>query len=195
VSRRVAHACIWAGIVATCETNPAQIAERGRAHDVAVALLLSDDVILLRQLTPDDVDEWMADEDAAPRNNVERAIADWADSWRTGGSVRHWAICDQETDRIVGGVELSDLGDGNVNLSSVVFRAWRRRGIATRACRLALAYAAQAMDCRAAIFKVPQGNAASIALARRLGATVTGIEMTGAGDLTTVLRLDLESAG
>jgi GNAT superfamily N-acetyltransferase len=156
--------------------------ERGHGHDVAVALVLSDDVILLRQLTPDDVDEWIAGEDAPQVQSFELS----------GGPVRHWAICDLETDRLVGGVELSVLGDGNVNLSSVVFPAWRRRGIATRACRLALAYAAQALGCHAAIFKVLQGDTASIALARRLGATVTGIEMTGAGDLTTVLRLSLE---
>jgi RimJ/RimL family protein N-acetyltransferase len=163
-----------------------------KRHDVAVALLLSDDVILLRQLTPDDVDEWMAGEDAEPRRSVERAIADWAESWRTGGPIRHWAVCDQETDRIVGGVELSDLGDGSVIVATAVFPAWRRRGIATRACRLALAYAADAMGGRTAIFKVLQGNAAAIALARRLGATVSGIEMSEAGDLTTVLRLGLE---
>jgi RimJ/RimL family protein N-acetyltransferase len=175
-----------------------------QAHDVAVAVLLSDDVVVLRPLTPQDVDEWMAGEDTeqihwfefpgpAPRRNVERAIAAWARSWRTGGPVRHWAICDQETGGIVGGVELRDEDDGNVNLTYVVFPGWRRRGIATRACRLALDYAAAVMECRAAVIKVLQGNAASIAVARKLGATVTGIEMTEAGNLATVLRLNLES--
>jgi RimJ/RimL family protein N-acetyltransferase len=167
-----------------------------------VTVLLSDDVVLLRPLTPDDVDEWMAGEgadqihwfefpDPAPRASVERAIADWAESWRTDGPVRHWAICDQETDRIIGGLELRDLGDGDVNLSYVVFPDWRRRGVATRACRLALAYAAATTDSRAAIVKVPHDNEASIALARRLGATVTGMEMTETGRLAVVLRLNL----
>jgi RimJ/RimL family protein N-acetyltransferase len=178
---------------------------RGQRHDVAVAVLLSDDVILLRPLTPDDVDEWMSGEDAeqihwfefpgpAPRGNVERAISDWAQEWRDGGPVRHWAICDETTGGIVGGVELRDEGDGDVNLSYVVFPAWRRRGIATRACRLALAYAASAMNGRTAVIRVLQGNAASIAVARNLGATVTGIEVTKAGNLSIVLRLDLASA-
>ena len=169
-----------------------------------MAVLLSDEVVVLRPLTPDDVDEWMAGEDTeqvhwfefpgpAPRSNVEQAIADWAQSWRTGGPVRHWAICDQKTGGIVGGVELRDEGDGNLNLSYVVFPAWRRRGIATRACRLALAYAVAVIDCRAAVIKVLQGNAASIAVARKLGATVTGMEVTEAGNLSIVLRVDLES--
>ena len=169
-----------------------------------MAVLLSDEVVVLRPLTPDDVDEWMAGEDdeqvhwfefpgPAPRSNVERAIADWAESWRSDGPVRHWAICDQETDRIIGGVELRDLGDGKVNVSYVVFPAWRRRGIATRACRLALAYAAAVMECRAAMFKMRQGNAASIAVARKLGAAVTGMEVTEAGNISLVLQLALES--
>lgn len=169
-----------------------------------MAVLLSDEVVVLRPLTPDDVDAWMAGEDAeqihwfgfpgpAPRVNVERAIAAWVESWRTSGPVRHWAICDHETDGIIGGVELRDLGDGDVNVSYVVFPAWRRRGIATRACRLALAYAAGVMDCRVAVFKVLPANAASIAVARRLGATVTGMEGTEAGNISVVLRLALDS--
>jgi RimJ/RimL family protein N-acetyltransferase len=175
------------------------VAER---HDVDVAVLLSDDVVVLRQLVPDDVDDWMAGDDAeqvhwfefpgpAPRGDVERAIGAWSESWPLDGPIRHWAISVQETGGLVGGVELGDLGDGTVNLCAVVFPAWRRRGIATRACRLALAYAGAAMDCRTASIKVPQGQMASIALARRLGAAVTGIELTAAGTITIVLRLDL----
>jgi len=167
-------------------------------------VLLSDDVVVLRPLTPDDVDEWMSGEDAeqihwfdfpgpAPRSNVERAIADWAESWRTGGPVRHWAICHQEADRIIGGVELREQGDGVVTLSYVVFPAWRRRGIATRAARLALAYANAAMECRVAEIKVLLGNAGSIAVARKLGATVTAIEMTEGRNIWTVLHVDLAS--
>lgn len=188
------------------QTNRWDRGERKCGHDVVVVVLLSDDVVVLRPLTGDDVDEWMAGEDSeqihwfdfpgpAPRSNVERAIGEWAESWSTGGPVRHWAICDQETGGIVGGVELRDLGDGNVNVSYVVFPAWRRRGIATRACRLALAHAVAAMDCRAAMIKVRKGNAASLAVARKLGATVTGLEVTETGDLSIVLRLDLASNG
>jgi RimJ/RimL family protein N-acetyltransferase len=161
-------------------------------------VLLSDELVVLRPLTPDDIEEWIAGDDfpgSVARGNVERAIAGWAESWRTGGPVRHWAICDQETGAIVGGVELRDLGDGKVDLSYAVFAAWRRRGIATRACRLALAHAAGVMGCRNAVVKVRQGNAASLAVARKLGATVSGMEVTEGGDISVVLRLALEPTG
>jgi RimJ/RimL family protein N-acetyltransferase len=164
-------------------------------------VLLSDEAVVLQPLTPDDLEEWMAGGDTeqhywfefpgpAPRSKVERAIAEWADSWRPGGPVRHWAISDHEAGRIVGGVELRDQGDGVVTLSCVVFPAWRRRGIATRAGRLAIAYARAAMECRVAEFKVPLGNAGSIAVARKLGATVTGIEVTDGRDIWTVLHVE-----
>jgi RimJ/RimL family protein N-acetyltransferase len=171
----------------------------------AVAVLLSDDVILMRPPTPDDVDEWLAGDVAdqihwfdlpgpTTRGTVERAIANWGESWRAAGTVRHWAICDRETDAIVGGVQLRDLGDGTVDLSYAVFPAWRRRGIATRACRLALSYAAGMMDRRDALFKVRQGNAAALAVARNVGATVTGLEVDNDAHISIVLRVALESA-
>jgi hypothetical protein len=43
------------------------------------------------------------------------------ESWRADGPVRHWAMCDAASGRIAGGVELRDLGGGEVNLSYVVF--------------------------------------------------------------------------
>jgi RimJ/RimL family protein N-acetyltransferase len=169
-------------------------------HDVVV--LLSDEAVVLLPLTPDDVEEWMSGEDAeqhywfefpgpAPRSKVERALVEWAASWRPDGPVRHWAIRDHEADRIVGGVELREQGDGHVDLSYVVFPAWRRRGIATRAGRLALAYADAVMKCRVAEIRVLLGNAGSVAVARKLGATVTGIEMTDGRTIWTVLHVDL----
>jgi RimJ/RimL family protein N-acetyltransferase len=189
----------------TDDTPPSRLAGRvavaGR-HDVDVAVLLSDDVVFLRRLAADDGDAWMAGDDAdevhwfafpgpAPRRDVERALAVWSETSTVDGPVRHWAICVQDTGRLVGGVQLDDLGDGTIDVFSVVFPAWRRRGIATRACRLALAYAATAMGGRTARVAVPQGHAPAIALARRLGAAVTGMEVTAAGAIRIVLRLDL----
>src|SRR4051812_26459488 len=91
---------------------------------------------------------WFEFPGPAPRANVVEVIRDWGRSWRTGGPVRHWAICNRESDSVLGGVEVRDLGGGEVNLSYVVFPAWRGRGIATRACRLALAHGSDEMDCR-----------------------------------------------
>src|SRR5262245_48791224 len=133
------------------------------SHDVAVSVLLSDDVVVLRPLTSTDVDAWLA-----------------------------WEICEQETGSIVGGVELRDLGGREVDLSCKVFKAWRRRGIATRACRLALAYAGGVMARQMAVLKVRQGDTASLAVARKLGATVTGVEVSEDGAISVVLRLALD---
>ena len=59
---------------------------------------------------------------------------------------------------------------GRVNLSYVVFPAWRRSGVATTAARLALAHAHDALGARHATMKVLPWNHASLAVARRLGA-------------------------
>jgi RimJ/RimL family protein N-acetyltransferase len=163
---------------------------------------VNDETITLRPLTLDDVEEWMAGEDdeqirwfefpgPAPRDNVVAAIRDWESSWRTGGPVRNWAICDRRSDHILGGVEIRDLGEGKVNLSYVVFPEWRRQGIATRACRLALSHAANEMTGRVAVITVLAGNDASLGVARKLGASVTNEHTSQDGKATIVLRLDL----
>jgi RimJ/RimL family protein N-acetyltransferase len=166
------------------------------------AVELTDGVVRLRGVTPDDVDGWMAGEDEeqtrwfefpgpAPRENVEQAIRGWASSWETGGFVRQWGICEAGRDQVVGGVEVHDLGGQEVNLSYVVFPPARRRGLATRAARLALGYAATGMGARVAVLRVLEGNEASLGVARRLGAVDSGREPSERGGRFVVLRLDL----
>ncbi|MFM7686648.1 MAG: GNAT family N-acetyltransferase [Actinomycetota bacterium] len=162
---------------------------------------LSDGPIHLRRLTLDDVDEWLAGQDdeqnrwfefprPAERADVERAITNWAESWRTSGPVRHWAICDTETGRIAGGVEVR-LQDHEVNLSYVVFPGFRRRGYATRAAKLALDYATEVLGAATAVIKVLEGNQASLAVAKRLGATVIGTSPSDTDGTFVVHRLTL----
>ena len=152
--------------------------------------IINDKLVRLRPLDLGDVDEWMAGEDAeqirwfespgsATRHNVVDAIRKWMQSWRTSGPVRHWAVCEPATDRILGGVEVRDLGGGEVKLSYVVFPWARRRGVATRAAELALAYAAKEMGAQTAIIRVLEGNQASLGVARRLGAVESRREPSG----------------
>jgi RimJ/RimL family protein N-acetyltransferase len=166
------------------------------------AVELTDGVVRLRAVTLADVDVWMAGEDAeqirwfefpgpAPRQNVEQAIRGWAASWAAGGFVRQWGICEGGDDRVVGGVEVHDLGGHEVNLSYVVFPPARGRGLATRAARLALGYAAADMGAAAAVLRVLEGNAASLGVARRLGAVESGREPSERGGTFVVLRLAL----
>lgn len=165
--------------------------------------MLSDGAVSLRPLSLDDVDEWMAGEDEeqirwfefpgpAPRESVVRAIEAWTASWRTGGPVRQWAVCEAASGRIAGGVDVRDLGHGEVNLSYIIFPTFRGAGLATRAGKLALRYAADVMGATAAVIKVLEGNAASIAVARRLGAMQVGTAPSDAGGTFMVYRLALD---
>ena len=165
-------------------------------------MLLSDEVVVMRQLLPDDVDEWLAADDAeqvhwfefpgpAPRRDVERAITAWSESRPIDGPVRYWAICDLETGGLVGGVELGDLGDSTVNLSYVVFPDFRRQGIATRASRLALAYARDELGARHARIEVLPDNVASLGVVQNLGATFAGRGTNQAGRDLDAYELEL----
>ncbi len=162
-------------------------------------MVIDDGSLQLRPPTLEDVDAWLAGEDdelarafefprRSTRADVVGAIEAWSEAWRSGGPVRCWAICDAATGAIAGGVELSRLDDGDVNLSYFVFAPWRRRGIATRAAELALAYAATAMGARRAVLDVLDGNAASIAVARRLGAAEVGTRPSHAGGVFRIFR-------
>ncbi len=155
-------------------------------------MVIDSDTLRLRPPTIADAREWLAGEDDEvarwfefPRrstlDDVERAIQQWSESWRIGGPVRCWAICDRATGAITGGVELHQLDENDVNLSYFVFASWRRRGIATRAAELALEYAATSMQASRAVIKVLDGNIASLAVARRLKAQFVGTTPSDAG--------------
>ncbi len=166
-------------------------------------VVLGDESLTLRPLELADVDEWLAGGDdeqtrwfefpaPATRENVIRAIENWMESWRTRGPVRQWAICDIETNRIAGGVEVRDLGGGEVNLSYVVFPRFRRAGVASRAAHLVLRYAAAELGATVAVIKILEGNDASFGVARRLGAIEAGRETSDAGGTFVVFRVQLD---
>jgi RimJ/RimL family protein N-acetyltransferase len=162
----------------------------------------SDDVVFLRRLSKDDVDAWLAGEDdeqlrwfefpgPATRAQVEHAIAAWQESWTHEGPVRQWGVCLRASEELAGGVELRDLGDNHVNLSYVIFPPYRRRGLATRASRLALDYAARVLSASSGVIKLVEGNEASLGVARSLGAELVGNELSAAGTRFVVFRVTL----
>jgi len=65
-------------------------------------------------------------------DDVANAIKRWAKSWRTDGPVRNWAVCETDTGHILGGVEIREMGGGEVNLPYVLFPAFRGRGLPAR---------------------------------------------------------------
>ena len=165
-------------------------------------MLLTDGVVVLRPVTMDDVDDWLAGEDAeqirwfeapgpAPRENVVAAVERWTAGWAEDGDVRHLAVTDAETGALAGGVELRALSPGLANLSYLVFPPFRRRGLAVRACRLLVTWGRDHLGLRSVEITVLEGNAASVAVAERLGAVPAGTRPSDAGGTFLVYDLDL----
>lgn len=164
--------------------------------------VLIGETIRLQPVALDEAEEWLAGEDEeqvrwfeAPRpatlSDVVRAISEWQASWEGRGGVRHWGVRPRNGDTILGGVELRSLGDAEVNLSYLVFPPYRRRGIAVQACRLVVDYAAREMGAERVIVKMLAGNAASIAVARQLGATFVGTGPSDAGGTFLINAIDV----
>jgi RimJ/RimL family protein N-acetyltransferase len=80
-----------------------------------------------------------------------------------GGGVVGWVDYDTERDW---------LGPNEVNVGYNVFAPYRRRGYATRALRLLLAMLRDHTDCERANLVIDLGNAASLGVARAVGAGV-----------------------
>lgn len=159
--------------------------------------------LVLRPLTAEDAPAYKAGEDSAqiaafefpgpaPLENVLAAIDRWQESWARRGPVRNFGIWDPTGDVLVGNVEVRADDDGSVNLSYLVFPPFRRRGVATRACRVAIAYAATAFEATTARIRVLDWNEASLAVARSLGALQVGVERSDAGGRFLVFELGLE---
>jgi RimJ/RimL family protein N-acetyltransferase len=170
-----------------------------------VTVELHDGTVLLRPLRPQDAPAHKAGEDdeqirafefpgPAPLANVVAAIERWQESWRSGGPDRNFGIWLPDGATLVGNVEVRVIEHGHVNLSYLVFPAWRRRGFATRACRLALAYAASQMGAARARIAMLDSNPASAGVARALGAVEVGTEASEAGGTYRVFSLPLRPA-
>lgn len=163
------------------------------------------DHVRLVPVVREEAEAWLAGEDeeqirwfdaprAAELPDVLRAIDEWQASWRDMGPVRHWGIRPMDSNTLLGGVEVRDGGDGDrsVNLSYLVFPAYRRQGIAVEASRMALDYATREMGATHALIKMPEENTVSLAVARRLGAVPIGEEPSIPGRSFMVTRLDLK---
>jgi RimJ/RimL family protein N-acetyltransferase len=151
---------------------------------MTTAPVLFDDGVELRTLVLADAEAWKAGEDdeqirwfeapgPAPIENVIAAIRRWQAGWADDGPVRHWGIW--RDDHLAGGVELRIRHDGRASVSYVVFPAWRRRGVATRAVRLASAWAFETLDVSAVVAIIDEQNTASRRVAERVGFVLDGL--------------------
>jgi RimJ/RimL family protein N-acetyltransferase len=170
-----------------------------------VGEILTDGVLVLKPLVAADAEEWLSGEDEeqlrwfeAPRpaqlSDTRRFIAACQESWRKMGDHRHWGIRRVESGFLVGGVDLRDLGNGEVNLSYVVFPLFRRQGVARRASGLALNYAAMSMGARTVVIKILPDNVSSKNLALSIGANYVGEEPSDAGKAFDVFKMNLPLA-
>jgi RimJ/RimL family protein N-acetyltransferase len=169
---------------------------------VTARRVLRADGIVLRPLTLDDAAEHLAGQDGAeiaafefPRasviDDVVAAITRWQESWAQSGPVRNFGIWDDASGALVGNVELRLVNEGVVNLSYVVFPEFRTHGIATRAVRLVLGYAAWEMAAKTAMIKVLDWNEASLAVASAVGGREVGREPSEAGGTFIVFEAEL----
>jgi RimJ/RimL family protein N-acetyltransferase len=163
---------------------------------------LTDGIVLLRPLRPQDAADHHAGQDMEmvdafefpgfpPLEEVAAFIERTKVEWATEGGPRNWGVWTAEGWRLLGNVEVHWLDDGRLNLSYAIFPTWRRRGFAVRACRLALGYARDEMGATQATILVKEGNVASVCVAEALGAHRVGEETAKTGTTMVVLELDL----
>ncbi|MBO8191879.1 GNAT family N-acetyltransferase [Streptomyces oryzae] len=153
-----------------------------RMHEVK----LSDGIITLSPLRPDDAEAHLAGEDEplvrwlsggpGTREGVEAYIRHCQEQWDTSGPLRAFGIQvgTDETLALAGTIDLrftaEGLSPGQVNVAYGLYPSWRGRGLATRAVLLASRYAANEGG-KEAVIRVAPENTASASVARRAGFT------------------------
>src|SRR5216684_8018801 len=142
--------------------------------------MLTDGVIFLRPLTAEDAADHLAGEDEEMAKwvsggrstpaNVETAIQNWQENWRTGGPRRAFGVFDCVTNRLVGFIEVNlarIVEPGQVNVSYGVFRRWRRQGVAVRTINLIDQYLRTAKEARQIVLRIDPANVESLKFAEK----------------------------
>ena len=141
---------------------------------------LTDGIVVLDELTLNDVADHLAGEDEEqarrfgwfPKRSTEQtvraAILEWRENWRRAGSTRTFATRDAATHELLGGCQLR-LGSGEARVSYWTFPAARRRGVAARALRLLCEYAFGEVGVAEIVAHVEPDNVASCGVVRSAG--------------------------
>ncbi|MFD8009266.1 GNAT family N-acetyltransferase [Streptomyces sp. NPDC058955] len=167
---------------------------------------LSDGVVTLSPLHPDDAEAHLAGEDdllvrwlnggPGTRAGVETYLRHCQDQWTTAGPLRAFGIRTGSDDTLAGTLDLrfagEDLAPGEVNIAYGLYPHGRGRGLATRAVLLSLPYAA-AEGGQQALIQADPANATSAAVARRAGFTTAGRRHTSHGGLLDRYTRDLRA--
>ncbi|WP_329594923.1 GNAT family N-acetyltransferase [Streptomyces sp. NBC_01005] len=171
-------------------------------------LNLSDGVVVLSPLRLDDVDAHLAGEDEllvrwlsgepATRAGTEAYFRHCIEQWATCGPLRALGIRTAAQRTLVGYIDLrfdvEGLEPGQVNISYVLYPAWRGQGLVSRAVRLICRYAA-AEGATQGVIRVDPENYASAAVARRSGFTYDKQLLEADGNRTDWYLLSLPDEG
>ncbi len=149
---------------------------------------LTDGVIFLRPLNPEDALDHLAGEDdqmarwlSGGRSTLETVrgyIASCEEEWRTNGPRRAFGIFDCATNQLIGSIEANlayRLEPGQVNVSYGVFSDWRGRGIAQRALDLMSSYLRSSTELRQMVVRIACENTASVKVAQKAGFQFLGV--------------------
>jgi RimJ/RimL family protein N-acetyltransferase len=149
---------------------------------------LTDGVISLRPLNPEDAADHLAGEDdemakwvsggRSTLATVEAFIRNNQESWQSGGPRRAFGVFDCASNRLSGFIEMNlarVVEPGQVNVSYGVFPQWRRQGLALRAINLMDEYLRTATDARQIVLRIAPENIASLKLAEKAGFTFCGL--------------------
>ncbi|SDK67438.1 GNAT family N-acetyltransferase [Streptomyces indicus] len=168
-------------------------------------MMLSDGTVTLSPLRPEDVDGHLAGEDAllvrflnggpGTRESVDAYVRHCMEQWADAGPLRAFGIRVDGGGTLVGTVDLrfaaEGLAPGQVNVAYGLYAPWRGQGLATRAVRLVLPYAAREGG-REAVIQVEPENPGSAAVARRAGFTPRAVRGgTGLDWYVKDLRTDI----
>ncbi|EFL23113.1 GNAT family acetyltransferase [Streptomyces himastatinicus ATCC 53653] len=155
---------------------------------------LSDGIVTLSPLHPDDAEAHLAGEDEAlvrwlsggpsTPQGVATYFRHCREQWDTAGPLRAFGIHANAEAALAGTIDLrftaEGLAPGQVNIAYGLYPSWRGRGLATRAVLLASQYAAHEGG-KEAVIRVEPENTASAAVARRAGFTPRGHTRGGDG--------------
>lgn len=149
---------------------------------------LTDGLVFLRPLDPEDAADHLAGEDdemakwvsggRSTPATVEAFIRNNQESWQTGGPRRAFGVFDCASNRLAGFIEvnLARLAKPNqVNVSYGVFPQWRRQGVALRAINLMGEYLRTATQARQMVLRIVPENTASLKLAEKAGFIFCGL--------------------
>jgi RimJ/RimL family protein N-acetyltransferase len=147
---------------------------------------LTDGQIVLDGFTLEDVADHLAGEDEEqarrfgwyPKRSTEEtaraAILQWQGAWQDDGDRVAWAAREAGSRVLVGGCELKLRGDGLAEMSWWIFPPHRRRGLATRAIRLAGDYAFAHLGVRRIDAQIEPDNVGSRRAAENAGFVLQG---------------------